>query len=206
MKFPVKWGWIVLFHGLVKPKKPRHGEGDFTLRSQCLAARSTQAEPPMPITLNDLTINFDGIDRTKLLEDWDWAMPEPITPILITAMGDVFAQAESGTVYFLDAECGTIESIAASVDEFRRLLTDAAFVTDRMYPSRIVQLRKANLTLGTHEVYGNKHPLVLGGADTLENIETANVVVHLSLLGQIHKQVKDLPPGTPINSFKVEGP
>jgi hypothetical protein len=36
----------------------------------------------MPITMNDLTISPDGIDFETLLNDWEWAMPEPLRPVL----------------------------------------------------------------------------------------------------------------------------
>lgn len=49
----------------------------------------------MPITMNDLTINPSGVDMNSLLTDWEWAMLEPLQPVLPTAVGDVFAQAQA---------------------------------------------------------------------------------------------------------------
>jgi hypothetical protein len=46
----------------------------------------------MPITMNDLTISPSGIDFETLLADWEWAMPEPLRPVLLTAMGDASTQ------------------------------------------------------------------------------------------------------------------
>jgi hypothetical protein len=158
----------------------------------------------MPITMNDLTINFDDQPREQLLSDWEWAMDESMLPVLITAMGDVFAQGQSGAVYFLDVACGTIEGVAQDGPSFKSLLNDSGFVTERMYPSRIVEFRKAGLTLGPGEVYSHKQPLALGGEDVLENYETTNVAVHLSINGQIHQQIKDLPPGTAIENIQIE--
>ncbi len=50
----------------------------------------------MPITMNDLTISPKGIDMDTLLAEWTLAMPEPLRPVLLTAMGDAFAQGASG--------------------------------------------------------------------------------------------------------------
>jgi hypothetical protein len=158
----------------------------------------------MPITMKDLTINISGLDAESLLDDWKWAMEEPLTPVLVTAMGDVFAQGESRAVYFLDAVSGTIEHVADDGSEFQALLKDTAFVSARMYPSRIVEYRQAGLQLGPHEVYSNQQPLVLGGEDSVDNVEATDLAVHLSLHGQIHEQVKDLPPGTPVSEIKIE--
>lgn len=51
---------------------------------------------------------------------------------------------------------------------------------------------------------GYKVPLFLGGKDDLNNYEVADLEVYWSIQGQIFSQVKDLPPGTKINSIKFE--
>ena len=158
----------------------------------------------MAITLNDLTINVKEMDVNALLNEWKWAMDESMVPVLITAMGDVFAQGQSGAVYLIDVVDGTIECVAQDGNDFQMLLKDTSFVTETMYPTRVVELRKAGLTLGPKEVYSNRKPLVLGGEDSLENYETTDISVHLSVHGQIHEQVKDLPPGTPIKNIKIK--
>jgi hypothetical protein len=158
----------------------------------------------MPITLNDLTISPNGVDMEALLSDWIWAMAEPLRPVLITALGDVFAQGESGAVYFVDVVGGAISIVADDGATFQELLQDAKFVTERMYPSRIVELRRAGMSLEPGQVYSHKHPLVLGGEDELENIEQTDVAVHVGIHGQIHQQVKDLPEGTSISDIQIE--
>lgn len=158
----------------------------------------------MPITMNDLTISPEGIDLESLLEHWTWAMPEPLRPVLLTAMGDAFAQGESGTVYFIDMVSGTIKPVANDGASFKNLLTDPEFVTDHMFPSRIVQLRQAGLTLQPTQVYSHKTLLVLGGSDDTDNMEVTDVSVHISIHGQVHRQIKDLPDGAPITEIIIE--
>lgn len=157
----------------------------------------------MAITLNDLTISLKGTDTSSLLSDWEWAMEESMLPVLVTAMGDVFAQGKSHAVYFIDVVSGTIERVAPDGRAFKELLKDAPFVTEKFYPARVVKFRKAGLALGPQQVYSNCKPLVLGGEDSLDNFETTDVAVHLSIHGQIHRQVKDLPPGTPITDIQI---
>lgn len=158
----------------------------------------------MPITMNDLTINADGVDMDTLLEDWAWAMPEPLRPVLLTAMGDAFAQGESGAVYFIDMVDGAVTSIADDGGSFQSLLSDTQFVTDHLFPSRIVQLRKAGKVLKPAHVYSHKQPLVLGGNDDAKNVEVTDVSVHVSIHGRIHCQVKDLPEGASVDSIDVD--
>lgn len=158
----------------------------------------------MPITMNDLTISPEGIDFESLLEHWTWAMPEPLRPVLLTAMGDVFAQGESGAVYFIDMISGTISAVANDGASFKNLLTDPEFVTDHMFPSRVVQLRQAGLTLQPAQVYSHKTLLVLGGRDDTDNLEVTDACIHISIHGQVHRQIKDLPDGAPISEIIIE--
>ena len=158
----------------------------------------------MPITMNDLTISPNGIDMDTLLTEWTWAMPEPLRPVLLTAMGDAFAQGESGAVYFVDMVEGNIRQVAEDGESFQSLLRNSKFVTDHMFPSRIVQFRNNGMTLGPGQVYSHKQLLVLGGDDDIENVETTDVCVHVSIHGQVHRQVKDLPDGAPISEIKLD--
>lgn len=166
--------------------------------------KTIRAEVNLPITMNDLTISPKGIDMDTILSEWTWAMPEPLRAVLLTAMGDAFAQGESGAVYFVDMVEGGIRVVADDGQSFQSLLRNNQFVTDHMFPARIVQYRNAGMTLQPGQVYSHKQPLVLGGQDDISNVETTDVSVHIAIHGQIHRQVKDLPDGTPISEIKIK--
>ena len=154
--------------------------------------------------MNDLTISPDGVEMDTLLEEWSWAMPEPLRPVLLTAMGDAFAQGKSGAVYFVDIVEGTITPVADDGASFQSLIADTQFVTDHLFPSRGVQLRSAGKTLVPNHVYSHKQLLVLGGNDDADNVEVTDVSVHIRIHGQVHRQVKDLPDGASIDSIKIK--
>lgn len=158
----------------------------------------------MEITLNDLTINPESVDLDELLADWNWAMPEPMCPVLLTALGDIFAEGDTGAIYFVDVIEGHIRMVAEDNAAFEELLSDAEFVTDHFFPSRVVELREAGIELEANQVYSHQQPLVLGGNDELENYETSDVSIYISIQGQIHEQVKDLPEGTVISDVEIE--
>ena len=158
----------------------------------------------MAITLKDLTISPSCVDCEALLGDWDWAMPEPLVPVLLTVMGDVFAEGLSGSVYFVDVVGGIISQVSADSTEFQRLLRNPGFVTEKLFPSRIVRFQDAGMALPPNHVFSHKKPLVLGGEDSLDNIEAADIALHVSIHGQIHHRVKDLPEGTPVGDIRIE--
>lgn len=157
----------------------------------------------MTITLNDLTISAQGVDMDSILDDWTWAMPEPMRPVLLTALGDAFAQGQSGAVYFVDAVRGEIRAVADDGASFQGMLRDARFVTEHMQPAQVVACRQAGLGLDVQQVYGHRKPLVLGGADEIDNFEATDVAVHLSVHGQIHQQVRDLPDGASVSDIRL---
>jgi hypothetical protein len=154
----------------------------------------------MAITMDDLTVNFQHLDREALLSDWRWLTGPTKQPILLAAIGDAYLQdAQDGTVHLLDVGGGGLEQVAASVDEFKELLADREFVTDSFVPETIIELRAQGKTLAHGQIYSYNHPPVLGGEYSTANLEPTDIAVHFSVLGQIHEQVKDLPPGASVN-------
>lgn len=54
------------------------------------------------------------------------------------------------------------------------------------------------------ECVGYKVPLFLGGADVLENLELTDFEVYWDFSGQLRRQTRGLPAGTPIRGITVE--
>jgi hypothetical protein len=157
----------------------------------------------MKLTMNELTVNFEHVDRERLVEDWRWLIGPTRQPILVTALGDVFLQdAHDGTVSFLDAAAGELSAIADDVDSFRQLLQDQTFVRDYFAVEAIADLRANGLAPSRGQVYSWTHPPVLGGEYEFANAEVSDIEIHFAITGQIHEQVSALPPGTPVDSIK----
>lgn len=160
----------------------------------------------MAITLDDLTVNFNHLNRETLLEDWRWLIGPSKQPILLTALGDAFLQdPDDGSVHFLDAGAGELSEVVDSFEEFEGLLCDREFVTNYFLPGLIVNLRNAGKTLAPGELYSYQQPPILGGECTVENFEPVNIKVHFSIAGQICAQAVNLPEGTPISQITIEG-
>ena len=62
----------------------------------------------------------------------------------------------------------------------------------------------AGLLPGARQVLSFKVAPALGGSFEPHNIEVSDLVVTLSIAGQIHQQIKDLPPGTPISAIHID--
>ena len=158
----------------------------------------------MSITLKDLTVAFDADQRDNLLSEWHWLIGERRLPILIAAVGNAFVQdADGGTVLLLDAGEGSLTQVSESVDEFRNLLNDEDFVRANFHVEVVAEMKLAGRVLEPGQVWGFIRPPVLGGAFDTDNYEPTDLVVHFSIQGQLHRQVRDLPDGAPISSIKL---
>jgi hypothetical protein len=147
------------------------------------------------------------IQADKLLSDWRWLIGDkPISVLAIGAIGNLFLQGQSGRVFLLEIEDGTCECIADSVDEFQAKLGDRHNRRAWLRTFLIRELRNRGMELGPGQCYGSKIPSVLGGGPGCENVEAVDVLVHVSILGQIHKQARGMPPGSVIDEIRVDAP
>ncbi|MDA0184057.1 DUF1851 domain-containing protein [Solirubrobacter phytolaccae] len=159
----------------------------------------------MQITLNELTVGMDGLDRERLLEDWRWLIGPSKQPILLSAVGDAFVQDEhDGTVHLLDTAAGTCQPVAEDEVEFRRLVTDGRWATDHLAVDVIADFLRNGLRLASGQIYSWKQPPALGGEFEIANAGTADIGLHFSMTGQIHEQLRELPPGTPVTEVRFD--
>ena len=151
-----------------------------------------------------LTAKSEGITAETLLSDWQWLVHRRFTPVVITALGDLFLRDETGRVHFLDLMRGEFKPVAASQDEFDRLCEDREQRRSWFVGQLVMELRKLHGELAAGQCFGCKIPLSLGGQLEAPNFERTDVQVHYSVLGQLHRQTRHLPPGTKIHDVRIE--
>ena len=182
-----------------------------TLITSTVSCGNSGVEPvalpqtPIEMNLNDLTVNFSGLDRESILAEWHWLITDSNVPILITLAGDAFVQnTQSGAVSFLNAAEGSMTEVATDFESFQGKLGDKGFVMEHFCVSMIAPILAEEPDLGPHQVYSPKKPLVLGGKWEVNNLELTDLQVHFSILGQASRHVRDLPPGTPIGDITIK--
>lgn len=153
-----------------------------------------------------LIINIECLAFDSLLEDWRWLVQPRFTPILMTAFGDLFLRDEFGRVHFLDLMTGEFKQVAPSQEEFDRMCDDREQRRSWFIGFLLMELRKLRGDLAAGQCYGCKIPLSLGGQLDPDNFERSDLQTHYSVLGQLHRQTKHLPPGTKIDEIKIESP
>jgi hypothetical protein len=152
-----------------------------------------------------LTKTFSQENYGRALESWSWLDLEGKAPLCTSLFGDVFLGSNDG-VWFLDSIGGSLTRVwddpaALRADlgnheaQDRYLLAGLAFAAER-----------AGKVLGPDEVYDLAPPPVLGGTFDVEHVTIADFVVTLNIAGQLHEQIRNLPPGTPISGFTIVPP
>jgi hypothetical protein len=151
----------------------------------------------------ELMLDLGQFDHNELLSEWRWLVDDSYTPLVLTAMGDMFLTSPDGKVHFLDLMEGQFSVVSDSVKEFQEKLHDPEIVAKWFLPEVVETNMAIGMTLGAKECYGMGIPAFLSGKLEPDNIEPIDVYVYYSVTGQLLNQVKDLPPGTKIDKIKV---
>jgi hypothetical protein len=158
----------------------------------------------MRITWNELIVDFQKHEQDDLLRDWRWLLGDSMRLLLVSAIGDMYLADSASRVFWLDAGSGQLQKIAESIDQFQQLRQQPQNANTWFIPKLIGDLITRGIRLAPGQCYSYKKPPVLGGEFEPSNFQPTDLSVHFSILGQIHKQVKDLPPGTKIKDIKIE--
>ncbi|MEL6108826.1 MAG: T6SS immunity protein Tdi1 domain-containing protein [Planctomycetota bacterium] len=160
----------------------------------------------MKITWNELTINPDGLDFDALLAEWRWLVPNSMSPVVVSALGDLFLVDADGLVHWLDTGTGQLTRVADSAAQFKERMQQPENANEWFVPQLIGDLIEAGAVLQPGECYSCDVPLGLGGELRPENVKPTDILVHFSMAGQIFSQVHDLPPGTKIDKITFDDP
>ncbi len=158
----------------------------------------------MQLTFEDLLAPVEDLGEGDALQSWRWLADEDAQPLLLTALGDLFLIKSDGKVYFLDSYEGSLKPAGLSYEGWKQELSKEHNIDSWFLPNLIAELKRSGLNLSQGQCYSPKIPPVLGGEVEPKNMEVCSWKVHFHIQGQIHEQVKDLPPGTPINGVNIK--
>ena len=149
-----------------------------------------------------LTKTFAQPTFIRALESWRWLGIEGKAPVLASLFGDVILQDPTG-YWFLDTVEGRLTRTWVSQQEVQATLDTEEGQDQYLLGGLAMAAEASGLRLSDDEVYAFKVPPVLGGAFDLENVEVTDFVVAVNLAGQLHDQVKKLPPGTRVSGIQI---
>jgi hypothetical protein len=152
----------------------------------------------------DLTRTFAAEQYARALESWAWIGLEDKAPLFTSPFGDVFFRGPDG-LWWLDTLEGHLTQPWATPSDLQAVLNTPEGQDQYLLAGLAFAAERQGLVPLDAQVYGFKTPPVLGGAVEVDNVEVIDFVVCVNIAGQLHDQIRALPPGTRISGFTVDG-
>ncbi len=154
--------------------------------------------------INDYLIDPSGKNWAELLADWVPSLPAEFTVWMVNRFCDIITILDDGSVHMLDVGVGQTHRLADNQDDFCRKIDEGNNADQWLMVSLVDACVASGMTLNDNQCYGYKLPPVLGGKYTLDNFEPIDLAVHLAFQADIHRQIKDLPDGTPVKRLNID--
>ena len=152
----------------------------------------------------DYLIDHSEFVWADLLHDWTWLVPTGATVWLMNRFAELVLVLEDGSVSYLETSVGALRTIARDRDEFIVRIDQGNHANEWMMIPLVDQCVAAGITLDANQCYGFITPPTLGGQYEISNVERSDIAVYLSVMGQVHKQIEDLPDGTTISGVVID--
>jgi hypothetical protein len=152
--------------------------------------------PRMQLTKPHLIADVQMNDVANSLSGWSWLLGGAWSPLLVSAVGDVFLINSAGAIARLDTGSASLEKVAENLEHFERALGDPATVPDWFLEPVVDELRSQGKRLGPGECYGfTVLPIFKGGSYTAGNRFCLAAKEHIRLTGDVHSQLRDVADG-----------
>ncbi len=99
---------------------------------------------------------------------------------------------------------GTLDRVCEKRDEFQATRDSEAGQDRYVLGGLAFGADRRGIQLGAEQVYDFTVPPSLGRRIDMGNIWVTDFVVSLNVVGQLHRQLRDRPPGTPITSIQFK--
>jgi hypothetical protein len=146
---------------------------------------------------------FTAEQYERALDSWAWIGVAGKEPVFTSLFGDVFFRSADG-FWFLDTIAGTLSLEWTAEAELRQTLDSGEGQDRYLLGGLAIGAASRGLELGPDKVYDFIPPPVLSGSFDLDHLVILDFVVAVNIAGQLHQQLKDLPPGTTISGFTID--
>lgn len=153
--------------------------------------------------LEHLFINVLAVDISRGLDGWKWLPISDLTAVAVSAFGEVFFRDAAGAIHQIDTIEGKLSKVANSLPELAGMFQIVETRDTLLLEGLVLGARKNGLMLEEGECYDFRIAPALGGQMSVSDMEKLSFVVKLHIAGQLHEQIKDLPPGTRINEVTI---
>lgn len=138
------------------------------------------------------------LDSARLLAEWRWLCPSPMTIIARTAFADLYLRDQGGRIHWLDVAIGKLNLVAGSEGEFFELAGTPEKREEWFAESAELAANARGLTPDADQCIAFSIPLVFAESGYSENAYVGDIYEHVSFLGDLHRQIANLPEGAKV--------
>ena len=142
------------------------------------------------------TFAVDHLNVERLLAEWRWLCPNAVSLVARDAFGNLFLRDEAGQVHLLDVAIGKLLQVADSEAQFHELAT--AKREEWFAESDAAAGIARGLKPDDNQCIGFSTPLVFRESGSDQTAFIADLYEHVSFLGDLNRQIADLPDGAQV--------
>lgn len=146
-----------------------------------------------------LVLDLSTSDVERALTTWAWLAPPRTNAALIGAFGDLFFETSEGIV-MLDLLEGVLRTVAKDREAFLQAIEDDDYRDELLGDVWVQAAARRGIELGTAECLDWMPPPILGGQCSAESLVKLPTVAKINMAGQLHQQVRNVPP-----DFRITG-
>ncbi len=140
----------------------------------------------------------DGLDTERLLSEWRWLCASQMSLIARNVFGDLFLRDEVGAVFRLNTTIGKFNKVSSSETEFREMAETSDKRKEWFAEPEMLAFGKRGLNPGLSQCIGFSVPTVFAEGGRPETAYVADLYDYVSFLGDLHRQIPDLPDGSQV--------
>jgi hypothetical protein len=146
-----------------------------------------------------MPFEIEHLDVNRLLEQWRWLCTKPVSLVARSGFGDLFLRTAEGKVLCLNVRKGTLAEVAESESSFKNSLKHSATRDLWFAEQQLEALASHGLKPNDLQCVGFKVPVIFSeSADVPNNAYVADLYEQVSFLGDLHRQIADVPDGAKV--------
>jgi hypothetical protein len=149
--------------------------------------------------------SVDHLDVERLLGEWRWLCRDQMALVARNAFGDLFLRDDAGTVFWLQVAVGKLTDVSLSEKDFREV-AERDQKREEWFAAKDTQAAaRRGLRPNLSQCIGFSVPLVLAESGVPNTAYLVDVYEHVSFLGDLNRQISNLPDGSKVR-LRVQPP
>src|ERR1051326_799256 len=149
--------------------------------------------------------DISEISSERLLHEWKWLGPGECKIVAVNPFGDLFLEDDKGRVHWLDVTAGTMSALALLASQFQEASKGTASRKRWFLEELAERAEQKRFRPGRGQCVGYRIPSVFKeSSNAVENMYVADLYEYVSFMGDIHRQIRDVPDGGNVR-IRIEG-